>query len=129
MHYFYAIVHKDDDSAYGVEFPDVPGCFSAADSREDIVPNAIEALSLFFEDMPMPPDSLDSIQHAAMPDAPDGAFIIMVPYIRNTGKLAKVNLSMDRGMLDAIDSAAAMRKLTRSAFLAQAARNEIEGRH
>ena len=24
-------VHKDPDSAYGVTFPDFPGCFSAAD--------------------------------------------------------------------------------------------------
>lgn len=36
---------------------------------------------------------------------------------------------MDRGMLDAIDQAAALRNLTRSAFIAEAARNEIEGRH
>lgn len=129
MHYFYAIVHKDDDSAYGVEFPDVPGCFSAADDKRDIVPNAIEALSLFFEDVPMPLETLDCIHMANMPIPPEGAFVVMVPYIRNTGKLAKVNLSMDRAMLDAIDSAAAMRKLTRSAFVTQAARNEIEGRH
>ena len=33
MQYFYAIVHKDPDSAFGVEFPDLPGYFSAADSE------------------------------------------------------------------------------------------------
>ena len=36
--------------------------------------------------------------------------------------------SLDRGMLDAIDRAASERSLTRSAFLADAARNEIEMR-
>ncbi len=40
MKYFYALVHKDDDSAFGVTFPDLPGCFSAADRIEDVVPNA-----------------------------------------------------------------------------------------
>lgn len=27
MNYFYAIVHKDEDSAYGEAFPDLDGCF------------------------------------------------------------------------------------------------------
>lgn len=26
------IVHKDENSAYGMSFPDAPGCFSAASS-------------------------------------------------------------------------------------------------
>lgn len=38
------------DSAYGVRFPEVLGCFSAADTSTDIVPGAVEALSLFFEE-------------------------------------------------------------------------------
>ena len=55
MHYV-AVIDKDPGSAYGVRFPEVPGCYSAADSFDDIVPNAIEALSLFFEDgEPTPP--------------------------------------------------------------------------
>ena len=29
MHYV-AVVDKDPDSAYGIQFPEVPGCFSAA---------------------------------------------------------------------------------------------------
>ena len=28
---YHAVVHKDEDSAWGVHFPDLPGCFSAAD--------------------------------------------------------------------------------------------------
>ncbi len=55
MHYV-AVIDKDPESAYGVQFPEVPGCYSAADCFDDIVPNAIEALSLFFEDSePVPP--------------------------------------------------------------------------
>ncbi|MDI1295441.1 MAG: type II toxin-antitoxin system HicB family antitoxin [bacterium] len=130
MQYYYAVVHKDEDSAWGVQFPDVAGCFSAADDMQDIVPNAVEALTLYFEDVDPPvARGLDQVRDAAAEDLAEGAFLVMVPYIRNSGKLTKVNLSMDRAMVDAIDDAAAMRKLTRSAFLAQAARNEIEGRH
>ena len=47
MRYYHAVVHKDEGSAFGVHFPDLPGCFSAADEIEDVIPNATEALSLW----------------------------------------------------------------------------------
>jgi predicted RNase H-like HicB family nuclease len=47
--YYRAIVHKEADSAFGVHFPDLPGCFSAADMAEDVHVNATEALALWFE--------------------------------------------------------------------------------
>ena len=130
MQYFYAIVHKEPDSAFGVEFPDLPGCFSAADEIEDLLPNACEALELWFDDAEeVVPRQLDEVQRAAAPELASGAFILAVPRIKRTGKLVRANISLDRGMLDAIDRAAAERRLTRSAFLANAARNEIERRH
>ena len=45
MKTYIAIVHKDEDSAYRVTFPDLPGCFSAADRIEDVTPNPAEALA------------------------------------------------------------------------------------
>ncbi len=33
MKIFYGLVHKDNDSAFGITFPDAPGCFSAADEE------------------------------------------------------------------------------------------------
>ncbi|MDF8332296.1 type II toxin-antitoxin system HicB family antitoxin [Novosphingobium cyanobacteriorum] len=130
MKYFYAVVHKDADSAFGVHFPDLPGCFSAADEVEQLVPNACEALELWFEDADgeVEPRSVEAIRQAVAEELAVGAFLIAVPHIRRTGKQVRANISMDRGMLDAIDRAAAERHLTRSAFLADAARNEIEQR-
>ena len=121
MQYFYAIVHKDADSAFGV---------TAADQMEDVLPNACEALELWFEDTAdVVPQRLDQVRDAAADDLARGAFLVAVPRIRRMGKLVRANISLDRGMLDAIDRAAAERSLTRSAFLADAARNEIERRH
>ncbi len=129
MRYYHAVVHKDEDSAFGVQFPDLPGCFSAADDIEDVIPNAVEALSLWFEDAEdIEPRSVEAIRVDAAADLAEGAFLVMVPWIGRNSKPARVNISLDRGMLDAIDTAAAVRRLTRSAFLAEAARNEIEGR-
>lgn len=129
MRYYHAVVHKEEGSAFGVHFPDLPGCYSAADEIGDVIPNATEALSLWFEDADaVEPTPVETIRVQVAEDLAEGAFLVMVPWIGRNSKPARVNISIDRAMLDAIDSAAAMRRLTRSAFLAEAARNEIEGR-
>jgi len=46
MKTYFAIVHKDEDSAVGVVFPDLPGCFSAYDKA---IANAHAALRLYAE--------------------------------------------------------------------------------
>ena len=77
MKYFYAVVHKDADSAFGVEFPDLPGCFSAADDLENILPNACEALELWFEDAAaVTPMRLDQVQALVTKELAAGAFKI-----------------------------------------------------
>lgn len=42
---YIALVHKDDDTSYGVSFPDVPGCIAAGDTFSDALKNASEALA------------------------------------------------------------------------------------
>lgn len=128
MKTYLALVHKDANSAYGVSFPDLPGCFSAADDYADIVASASEALDLWFEDMiEVEPRDIGDIREEVMDDLRDGAFLIAVPYIRRTTRQKRVNISLDTGTLDAIDRAAGALKLTRSAFIALAAANEIRG--
>jgi len=56
----------------------------------------------------------------------DGAALAVVPLVMDSGRPAKANLSLDSGLLSAIDEAAAARGLTRSSFLATAAREKIE---
>ena len=49
MKTYFAILHRDADSAVGVVFPDLPGCFSAGDSYEEAIRNAERALALYAE--------------------------------------------------------------------------------
>jgi predicted RNase H-like HicB family nuclease len=49
MRTYFAIVHKDEDSAVGVVFPDLPGCFSAGDTYDKAIANAHVALQLYAE--------------------------------------------------------------------------------
>lgn len=130
MKSFIALVHKDADSAYGISFPDIPGCFSAADDHSDLVANAAEALDLWFEDeAAVEPRDIDAIRNDVADDLRGGAFLVAIPYVRRTTRQRRVNVSFDTGTLDAIDAAAQQMRLTRSAFLAMAAEHEIKGQH
>lgn len=132
MKSYFALVEKDPDSAFGVRFPDIPGCFSAADEPENIVPNAVEALQLWAEDMPVPePSSHETV--VALADVRSalaaGGYLVSVPLIDNDSAVVRANVTFERGVLRAIDAAARERGITRSAFLSSAARREIEARH
>ena len=128
MKTFIALVHRDDDSAYGIAFPDLPGCFSAADDLSELLANATEALELWFEDQPLiDPRDLETILPLVAADLRAGAFLISVPCIRRTTRQKRVNISLDSGTIDAIDMAAKGMKLTRSGFIAMATANEIRG--
>lgn len=131
MRNYLAVVDKDADSAFGLWFPDVPGCFSAADEEADIVSNAVEALRLFAEDEILPSPS----PHEAIVSREDvrealaqGAYLLSVPLIEADTAVVRANVTFERGMLRAIDDAARRMGVTRSAFLASAARDKIEMR-
>ena len=64
----------------------------------------------------------------SLADWRDGATIAFVPLILDKGSPRRINVSLDVGLLRAIDEEAKRRGMTRSAFLSSAARNEIEGR-
>ncbi|MCW2370185.1 type II toxin-antitoxin system HicB family antitoxin [Sphingobium sp. B11D3D] len=86
MNHYFALVHKGADSAFGVTFPDLPGCFSAADDANDVVPQALDALALWFEDQEVvAPSSLDDIRALHADELAKGAYLVWVPYIRSLG--------------------------------------------
>ena len=131
MKRYLALVEKEEGSAFGITFPDVPGCFSAADDEDDIMKNAIEALALHLEGG-VAPLARSAAEMTADPDIRQailqGGYLISVPLIENETRQVSANISLDKGMLKAIDAAARERGLTRSAFLVEAARPEIERR-
>jgi predicted RNase H-like HicB family nuclease len=129
MRNYFAIVHKDPGSAYGVSFPDLPGVFSAADDEADLIGNAIEALRLWAEDEPLiEPSPIEAIlgRDDIRADLGEGAFLIRVPLIEDDTRVVRANVTFEAGTLRAIDEAASKRGLSRSAFLASCARKEIE---
>lgn len=130
MRYYTAIVHQDGDSAFGLTFPDLPGAFAAADDWSSIPAAATDALDLWFEDQPdIAPSSLDEIRARAdvCAEIADGAVLMPIPYIAADTAVDRVNITIERGLLRAIDETARARNMTRSSFLASAARRELVG--
>jgi len=130
MRRYFALVHKEPNSAYGVQFPDLPAVFSAADEEEDIVSNAMEALQLYFEDITErpPASSIEALtaNEEIRQELANGAYLISVPLIENDTEVVRTNVTFERGLLNAIDATAKARGLNRSSFLATAARHEME---
>jgi predicted RNase H-like HicB family nuclease len=86
MTHYIALVQIDPDSSFGVQFPDVPRFFSAADSMDDLVGNAMEDLNLWAEDEAIPKArAVEQIE--ADPDIcaelAAGAFLVSVPSVPN----------------------------------------------
>ena len=48
-HYIAIVEDAGPETAIGIWFPDLPGCFSAGDDVDDALRNAEEALALFAE--------------------------------------------------------------------------------
>jgi predicted RNase H-like HicB family nuclease len=129
----YIVVVDGKPGAYGMYVPDLPGCTSMGDTIAELLVNAQEALQLWAEDslksderLPRP-RSIEAIRKDpdVARDLAEGGVLAVVPLVVETGRAVKANLSLDAGLLAAIDEAAAARGLTRSAFLASAAREKI----
>ena len=47
---YIGLVHKEENSSYGITFPDAPGCFSAADELDQVFVKAEEALKAWIDE-------------------------------------------------------------------------------
>lgn len=128
--FYIALIHKDEDSAYGVSFPDFPGCISAGDTFEDAMAMSKEALGFHVQGMmedglniPKPStfEAIRKDKNAWWTEDLEEAEVARVPLLVNIAAPKRVNISLDPSLLSAIDQAAKEQGMTRSAFLASAA--------
>lgn len=122
---YIALLRKEVDSDFGVEFPDFPGCITAGVTLEDARRMAAEALLFHIEGMmedgdPIPePSGLDEV--LTDPRYSDAAAVLVdVPTRRP--RSVRVNISVPEDVLQAIDRVTD----NRSRFLAEAAREKLQ---
>jgi len=120
------VIHKDADSDYGVTVPDLPGCFSAGDTVEDALANAIEAMECHMEglliDGEVIPKAQPVEQHRGRPEYSNGIWALLdVDLSKLSGKSKRVNITLPERILTQIDSFASRTGETRSGLLVHAA--------
>lgn len=126
VRYYPAIVERGP-SGFGVFFPDFPGCVSAGETLENVARNAEEALGLHIAGMaedgdPLPePSVFDAVP--VDPDVNEAARLMVRAEL--PGRSVRVNMTMDEGLLAAVDKEAKRRDMSRSGLLALAARREL----
>jgi len=119
------VIHKDENSDYGVTFPDLPGCFSVGASIEEAIEMSQEAAECHIEGMlldsePIPVAS--SIEnHQDNPDYKDGLWaLINIDISKLSLKAKRINITMPERLLNTVDHYAKNHGETRSGLLAQA---------
>ena len=121
-------VHVGDaEHAHGVTIPDFPGCFSAADSWNNLAAKVQEAVEVYCEseDMEIPaPSSLDDLVRSA--DYTGGIWMVVdIDTSRLDTKAERINITLPARLLRIIDQYVESTHGNRSAFLAEAAMLQV----
>lgn len=122
-------VHKDEGSAYGLTFPDFPGCFSAADQIEDLPHMAQEAVEVYFdgEDIEaQPPSAPEQWAHDAR-FAGGYWMLVEIDLSKISRRPMRLNISLPEHLVRRIDDYAKTHHLSRSGFIAKAAERVMSG--
>jgi len=125
-----AIEPGDKDHAFGVAVPDLPGCHSAGDTIEEALLNAKEAITghlacLIDEGMVIPEKQPIEV-HSGNPDFTGWMWaVVEVDDVREQHQSTRVNITLPRGLLSTIDHVASTKHMTRSGWLAEAAKRSI----
>jgi len=133
MSRYIAIIDYDEASGlYGAHFPDAPGATAMGATEEEVIDNAFEALAEWVADevavgrRAPTPRSYAELLKSGEHEPGKGGMVATIPLLLESGKPTRANVSIDTGLLETIDEAASRLGLTRSAFLASAARDKIK---
>lgn len=128
MPQYVALLRKEPQSDFGVDFPDFPGCVTAGSSLDEARQMAEEALRFHVEglledgDALPEPRTLDDV----MTDPGNReavAFLVGIP--QEPPRKVRVNVTLPEAALRRIDEFARAHGLSRSSFLARAAMESI----
>ena len=127
------VIHKDSNSDYGVTVPDLPGCFSAGETLDEALEEAVEAIETHLEGMLMDGEPVPTPQsvahHQNNPNYVDGVWaLVSIDLAKLSGKTKRVNITLPERVLSLVDQYASENGETRSGLIAQAALEYIASR-
>ena len=122
---YIALMRKDVESDYGIEFPDFPGCISVGKTIEEARRMGKEALAFHIAGMVQDgaaipePSAMESV--AASADAQGAVLMLVDGPAKPAAKSVRVNVLLPEDLVEKIDRASG----NRSRFLADAARAKL----
>jgi predicted RNase H-like HicB family nuclease len=128
---YIGLLDTSETGEFGVSFPDCPGCAAMGSDENEALAKAVEALTEWLgelapEQRPRPRSVTELRGDPEVGELiREGATFILAPVVEDRGRLVRANISLDAGLLESIDETAKFLGLTRSGFLAQAAREKI----
>lgn len=133
MRYFALI--DGEPGNYGVAFPDLPGCTAMGVTVDDAIRAAGESLTDWVGTYERAggtiPPARSAVELMRDPevaaDVHTGAALVAVLLVRATGKPVRANLSLDEGVVAALDTAARNRGVTRSAMVSIIVQQHLHG--
>lgn len=125
------VIHKENNTAYGVSVPDLPGCISAGDTVDEAMTMIREAIELHLEGMIEDGQAIPSAR--SLEDVRSGrqfrgaaAFaLVQIDTSNLRSKAVRINITLPERVLARIDAAAKRSGETRSGLIAAAASEYI----
>jgi len=129
MSTFIGLIYKAR-SGYDIVVPDAPGCTASGDTLRGVIQAGTQALRLWAEaevsagrSIPKPREEDDREMKAEIDDCFSMAMLWLA---MDGGRSRRINVTMEAWLLEAVDGAAEQSGLTRSAFIASAAREKLQ---
>ncbi len=130
MRHYIALIRKEKGTCYGVDFPDFPGCITAAESVGEAQARAVEALDLHVDGMvedgePLPMTTgLDQILEE---DVDGFVMAVQVPLTDKKSKKVRVDITIPEDLSLQIDRHVKCTVgLNRSSFFAEAGLEKMQ---
>jgi predicted RNase H-like HicB family nuclease len=125
------LVHEEG-GRFGASFPDFPGCTTVARDLESLVAKAPEVLAFHVQGLVDEGREVPRVRSLSemwadptvKKDRRDAVYVTSLA-VDLPGRSARINITMDEGLLDRIDRDAATRGETRSGWLARAAESRL----
>ena len=128
MGQYIGLIHKEADSHFGVSFPDFPGVATAGTSLDDARAMAEEALTFHIEGLVEDGEAIpeaSSLEDVMTDPENRSGVAILVAVKTEAPKVIRVNVTLPGAILEQIDRYAEAHGLSRSGFLAQAAKKAM----
>lgn len=115
---------------WGVRLPDIDGCVGGGVTPEAAIADVTQALRDVLahrQSSGVSFPAASGISEILRREKPGkGESTVIIPVVLDAGRSVRANLTMDAGLLEAIDTAASRAGVTRSAFVASAAREKLD---